>query len=361
MRWIARVLLAVVLLGTTATEAHEIGTTQATAAFSREGAWTVEFVVDPDALLTRLQVRHGLDVLPADSRALRDAALVRLLPTFVDAVDLRADGTRVQATDASYEARGALADRAQAPGLVRLRGTMPAGTRDVTLAYGLAVGTFALVARVDDGPAQTLWLEGGRPGPAISLAAPPPPLTTRAVVVRYLTLGFTHIVPEGTDHVLFVLGLFLLSARWRPLLLQVSAFTVAHSITLGLTMIGLVSLPARVVEPMIALSIAYVAIENLMTSDLKSWRVALVFAFGLLHGMGFAGVLRDVGLPRADFLPALVSFNLGVEAGQMAVVAMACAALAWWRQSADYRRLVVQPLSVVIAIAGIYWTCQRLL
>ena len=128
-------------------------------------------------------------------------------------------------------------------------------------------------------------------------------------------LGFTHIVPDGLDHVLFVLGLFLLTGRARSILWQVSAFTAAHSITLGLSLYGVITAPASLVEPMIALSIAYVAIENLFLSELRTWRLALVFAFGLLHGMGFAGALRDLGLPRSEFLTALVTFNLGVEGG----------------------------------------------
>ena len=113
---------------------------------------------------------------------------------------------------------------------------------------------------------------------------------------------------------------------------------------------------------MIALSIAYVAIENVVTTELKSWRVALVFSFGLLHGMGFAGVLHDLGLPRADFLAALLTFNLGVEAGQLTVVALAFALVAYWRRNGvSYRRFVVQPASVAIAVLGLYWTVQRLL
>ena len=162
----------------------------------------------------------------------------------------------------------------------------------MTFAYGLALGAYAFNVRIGDGPVQTYWLDRMRPSPGISLIAPPPPLTGRQVAWQYFTLGFTHIVPQGTDHILFVLGIFLLSARWRSILLQVSTFTIAHSITLGLTMYGVVSLPARIVEPMIALSIAYVALENFVTSELKPWRLALVFSFGLLHGMGFAGVLR---------------------------------------------------------------------
>jgi hypothetical protein len=108
------------------------------------------------------------------------------------------------------------------------------------------------------------------------------------------------------------------------------------------------------------LSIAYVAIENLMTSELKPWRLALVFSFGLLHGMGFAGVLRDLGLPRSQFLTALLTFNVGVEAGQLAVIALASWAVLYWRRNRQtYRRLVVQPVSLAIALTGVYWTLQR--
>jgi hypothetical protein len=142
----------------------------------------------------------------------------------------------------------------------------------------------------------------------------------RAGDPRVPALGYTHILPKGTDHILFVLGIFLLSTRWRPILAQVTAFTVAHTITLGLTIYGIVSLSPRIVEPLIALSIVYVAVENVVTPELRPWRVALVFAFGLLHGMAFAGVLSQLGLPRTEFLTALLCFNAGVELGQLSVI-----------------------------------------
>src|SRR6185369_628571 len=174
----------------------------------------------------------------------------------------------------------------------------------------------------------------------------------REVARQYFALGYTHILPQGTDHILFVLGIFLLSARWRSILLQVSTFTIAHSITLGLTMYGVVSLPARIVEPMIALSIAYVALENFVTSELKPWRLALVFSFGLLHGMGFAGVLKALGLPRSEFLTALLTFNLGVEGGQLTVIGIACLCVIWFRHHNWYHRRIVVPASMVIAAIG---------
>ena len=232
----------------------------------------------------------------------------------------------------------------------------------MTFAYGLALGAYALNVRIGDGPVQTFWLEGAHPSPRVSLVAPPPPLTATEVARQYFALGYTHIVPKGTDHILFVLGIFLLRARWKSIVLQVSTFTIAHSITLGLTMYGIVSLPARIVEPMIALSVAYVAIENLATSELKAWRLALVFSFGLLHGMGFAGVLRELGLPHSQFLTALVTFNAGVEAGQLSVIAIAWVAIASLRRNESrYRMFVVRPASLAIALIGLYWTIQRIL
>src|SRR4029453_16430524 len=176
-------------------------------------------------------------------------------------------------------------------------------------------------------------------------------------IARYAALGFTHIVPHGLDHMLFVLGLFLLTRRARPLLVQISAFTIAHSITLGLTLYQVIVGPPAIVEPLIAISIAYVAIENIVMADLRAWRVVLVFAFGLLHGMGFAGALGELGLPRADVLTALVGFNAGVELGQLTVIAAAYALVGWrWGRRDWYRRIVVVPASAVIAGVAVYWT-----
>ena len=193
------------------------------------------------------------------------------------------------------------------------------------------------------------------------LHAPPPP-TRAEVIQQYLVLGFTHILPKGLDHILVVLGLFLLSMKPLTILKQVTAVTVAHSITLGLTIYGVVSLSPRIVEPLIALSIVYVTVENLVLTEAKPWRIAVVFAFGLLHGMGFAGVLRELGLPRSEFVTALVSFNVGVEGGQLTVIALAYLAVGWrFGKAPWYRRWVTVPASAMIGVVGLYWTVQRLL
>jgi HupE / UreJ protein len=179
------------------------------------------------------------------------------------------------------------------------------------------------------------------------------------VVWQYLKLGFSHILPEGTDHILFVLGLFLLSCRIKPLLWQVTAFTLAHSITLGLSMYGVIRLPTQIVEPLIALSIVFVAAENICTTELKPWRLAVVFCFGLIHGLGFSSVLLSLGLPRTQFLPALLAFNSGVELGQLAVISAAFLCVGWWRNREWYRRVIVVPASTIIAFTGLLWTFQR--
>ena len=353
-------LFAMVLavVSVTSVRAHEIGTTQVTATFGSDGAYQLDIVVDPDALLTRLQVASGQSASSARSRTDRDQRIDAFAAVFLQHTRIHFDGVAASPAFA-YVPSSALGDLAKAPSLVRLSGHMPSNAQAFTLAYGLATGSFAANVHIGDSAPTTYWLEGTEESSPMSLAAKAP-ATRRAIAWQYFSLGYTHILPKGLDHILFVVGIFLLSARLRSILLQVSAFTIAHSITLGLTMYGIVSLPARVVEPMIALSIAYVAIENLCTTQLKSWRVALVFSFGLLHGMGFAGVLRELGLPRSDYLAALLTFNVGVEAGQLTVIALAFAAVAYWRRDpSSYRRFVVQPASIAIALAGVYWTIQR--
>jgi hydrogenase/urease accessory protein HupE len=144
---------------------------------------------------------------------------------------------------------------------------------------------------------------------------------------EWIVLGFRHILPLGVDHILFVLGLFLLAPRWKPLLRQTITFTIAHSITLGVASMGWVKVPATPVEILIAVSIAWVGIENLLVKDLGKGRVALVGAFGLIHGFGFAGVLQEwLPADQPEKLPgALFGFNVGVEFGQIAVLLMAFA------------------------------------
>ncbi|MCC6462927.1 MAG: HupE/UreJ family protein [Saprospiraceae bacterium] len=176
----------------------------------------------------------------------------------------------------------------------------------------------------------------------------------------YLKLGFTHILPLGLDHILFVLSIFFLSPRLSTVIGQATAFTVAHSITLGLAMYGYITPLPAVIEPIIALSIFFVAVENMLVRELKPGRIAIVFLFGLVHGMGFAGVLTELGLPPSDYLVSLLSFNIGVELGQLAIILGAWWLVGhWFSAKAWYRQRVVHPVSALIALVALYWTIER--
>ena len=186
-------------------------------------------------------------------------------------------------------------------------------------------------------------------------------ISTAEVSWIYLKLGFMHILPLGVDHILFILGLFFLSPKLKPLLTQITCFTIAHTITLGLSVYNIISLPSYIVEPIIAASIIYVAIENLKTSSLSKWRIVVVFLFGLIHGMGFAGALKELGLPESQFLNALLTFNIGVELGQITVVIIAFLAVGLWFKSKEwYHKRIVIPASAVIAVIAAYWTVERI-
>ncbi len=187
------------------------------------------------------------------------------------------------------------------------------------------------------------------------------PVGIWGVSLRYVRLGFTHIIPDGYDHALFVLGLFLLTPRIKSLLWQITAFTVAHSLTLTLATLKIANIPASIVEPTIALTIAFVAIENMFLSKARPWRAGVAFVFGLVHGLGFASALGEVGLPTGQLAAGLVAFNVGVECGHMAVLAAAFVLLGWARGKPWYRARVAIPISVVIAGISLTWMVQRML
>lgn len=220
-----------------------------------------------------------------------------------------------------------------------------------------------------DGRRMTRWLVAGQLSPDFALQGGGP---TRAQstqeqqveawtsALQYLRFGFEHILPKGLDHVLFVIGLYLGTRSLRQLLLMVTSFTVAHSLTLILASFGAVRVPAAIVEPAIAVSIAWIAMENLLWPNPGRWRPLVVFGFGLLHGLGFAAALSELGLPKAGFLGALVAFNVGVELGQLAVVAAALLVTGWFRGRSEYRKAIVVPVSLAIAALALLWTVQRL-
>jgi hydrogenase/urease accessory protein HupE len=217
-----------------------------------------------------------------------------------------------------------------------------------------------------------VWGDKAPTGPASGVAATPRSTARSAIVDPdalpwygqvglYLKLGFHHIVPEGADHILFVLGLFFLGVTWRKLLSQTTVFTIAHATTLFLSAYGIFSLPSRFVEPLIAASIAFIAIENIVKPRLGWGRLAIVFGFGLIHGLGFASSLSDIPFPKRDFIVALLGFNVGVDCGQLFVIALAFLAVGWFRNERWFRRRIAIPCSCAIAAVGVYWAVDRVM
>lgn len=236
----------------------------------------------------------------------------------------------------------------------------------VTFSWAPSLGSLIVRQATGDSPSArdtlyAVYLSPGERSDGVNLTGATQ-ISFADIIYRYLHSGFVHIIPLGLDHILFVLGLFLFSLSGRVLFYQISLFTLAHTLTLALSSLGIVRISAQIVEPLIALSIAYVAIETIWAKGrFHLQRALLIIGFGLLHGMGFASVLADFGLPDAQFIPALISFNIGVEIGQLAIIAPLYILMRWLRPPARFYRMIVQiPASVVIASIGLYWTAERL-
>lgn len=239
---------------------------------------------------------------------------------------------------------------------------LPTGGDSISVEWPAARGA-VLIRQMGAGsdPAYADYLASGGTSNAFSLAIKAPPAVTD-VITTYVHSGIIHIIPDGLDHILFVIGLLAYSLSGRALIWQVSLFTVAHTLTLGLASLGWVTISGDVVEPLIALSIAWIGIENMRQKKpgLRLSRAVVVFGFGLLHGLGFASVLSDFGLPNTAFIVGLVSFNVGVEIGQLLIVlpiffAIKALKLSPWA----FRRGFQLPVSVAISAIGLFWVAER--
>ena len=354
--------------------AHDLDYALATATFRMDGTYQIEAVFHIAAFVLETEPGHLPLEVWAQLRDMSDEDLSGRIDfaegQFKERLRLRF-GTQVVEPESILfpspelvrEDGLTLAPRRAPP--VQIRGTLPEGAEDFTVTFPYQAGIFWLEVNAPDGPPAGQFIGAGResmPLPIIVGEAGIEVLTPgwAALLQTYFLLGFQHILPRGLDHVLFVLGLFLLCTRWRPLLTQVTAFTVAHSVTLALSFYQIVSLPVSVVEPLIALSITVVAVENILTSRLHPWRTGLVFAFGLLHGLGFASVLGNLLAPGRETAIALASFNIGVEAGQLAVILLALLAVGHFQSRDWYRHRVSIPASCCIAVVGLFWTIERI-
>lgn len=350
--------------------AHVFTITNVLALHKSDGTFQIDMIVDVDALALGVPPTSDSKLVMEALQGLTPEELQRAIQQARDTVerrtDIRFDDQKV-AAQITFPQHGSVPPDAEFPSLLgiiaRLEGEIPEGAEEFTFAASRAWASVNLTILDQSALNGVRYPLGpGEKSEPFKLGRQPEDGSPQGGgVFRYLILGFEHIIPEGVDHVLFVLGLFLLSTRLKSLLWQVTAFTIAHSVTLALAIYGIVDLPAHIVEPLIALSIAYVAVENIVTTELKPWRPIVVFLFGLLHGMGFAGVLRELGLPRQDFAAALILFNVGVELGQLAVIALAFLAVGWFRHRPWYRKAIVIPVSSVIAAVGLYWAVTRAL
>ena len=357
---------ALLFLAPVAVRAHGLVFTRVDAMFAEPGLVNITLEYDLGLVLPQ---RDGYFALTTATAETQQAAVTKALPEILEALQFYAGDQPLQLKLQGFTLpklpAEAFKDLAQDKSTVLhftaalpdnggpLVLVVPYGARvDHPVLFAVGTPTAGVIARcwVEEGPSEPFdWK---------TLASRPPWWRDFA---RYLRLGFKHIVPEGLDHILFVLALFFLGQTWRKLVAQTTVFTLAHATTLFLAQYGVVSLPGRYVEPLIAFSIACIALENIFSPKLGPARLALVFAFGLVHGLGFAGSLNEVKFPRDQFLMALLGFNFGVDFGQLFIIGLALLAVGWFRDRPWFRARIMVTCCVAIAGVGLFWTVQRIL
>lgn len=341
------------------------------------GEISIEIRTSIEAMLTGINAQYkntqdapqgeeydALRVLPSEPLA---EAFEPFKPELLQQLWLKADGQPVPLSIKQVDIPEAGYTKVPRASVIVLSGQIATDTENLQWYYPAAFGDNAVrVRQVNEAKEQWhwsdwQWIRKDAPSMPFSLSEVFRQPSVLGTVVSYIEIGFTHILPKGLDHILFIIGIFLFSARLKPLFWQVTMFTIAHTITLGLSMNGIVSLPANIVEPLIALSIAYIGVENIFARKMHNSRLLLVFAFGLLHGLGFAGVLSDFGMPDDAFAIALISFNVGVELGQVAIIMAGYFLLSKWFGAKEwYRTAVIIPGSLLISVVGLYWFVERL-
>jgi len=432
LRWLSTVVLVCVGLVNAAT-AHEV--LPSVADMERQNDRLVfDLRVNLESFLAEIDLAEVTDTNDTDAsdtydtlRALEPAALEEAFrafwPQMAAGIDLQVDGARLDTQLDAVSAGEVGNTELVRPSTFRFSAALPADAAMVQVGWAPEFGALVLRQNGVDAPYDG-FLNAGALTPQIALDGGDAPSGWQSFL-RYIPVGFDHILPKGLDHILFVLGLFFLSVRMRPLVMQVSLFTLAHTITLALAALGYVNVPGNIVEPLIAASIVFIAVENIWAREISRWRPFVIFGFGLLHGMGFASVLAEFGLPDQTFVPALIGFNVGVEIGQLAVIAVMflcvavalrvdrgenvvrpglilyagliglavllsvlnpgvletalenptwvfaaplagvfalCAASIQFSDKVDsYRRFVAIPCSVAIAAVGLYWVAERVL
>jgi hypothetical protein len=363
--------------------AHEIRPAIVDFTFNKAGYYQLIIQQNIEALLAQVGDQHD-DTEQSENAAKYDR--LRQLPaeeltqefekfseTFLSKMTLKFDGKEepVRILDVEVPEVGDL-DLAR-DSVINIAGLIPEGVKSLSWQWDKSFGNAVFRVSSEDNPDlySSYLTEGKGSYPVvIFLDCSIPEYQSQAgcasqtgwwqTLINYIAVGFDHIVPKGLDHILFVVGLFLLSTRLKPLLIQVTSFTLAHSVTLALGIFGVISISPAIVEPLIAASIVYVCVENIFHERLSRLRPVLVFLFGLLHGLGFASVLTEFGLTQGNFVSGLIGFNIGVELGQLSVIA-ACFLLFgyWFGKKSWYHARITIPASIVIALIAAYWFIER--
>ena len=360
--------------------AHTMTLTEVTVTFATPGKLDVKIGIDLTQILGSPDRYYQFVTEP---EAVQQAAVRTLLPQVLAGLQLIVGSTPLklelkQFSTATANKTLILDSQMSTLSTFRFTAALPASQEPLKLMVPIGAPIDYPVVYTLQVPAahvsMTRWLEDGAhesepydwagqaPGGAPSahnVSVIPDSLPWTRQTVLYLRLGFKHIVPEGADHILFVLGLFFLGITWRKLLSQTTVFTIAHATTLFLSTYGIFRLPSHFVEPGIAISIAWIAIENVFKPRLGPSRLAVVFGFGLVHGLGFASSLRDIPFPKHDFIVALLGFNFGVDFGQLFVIAVAFMLVGRFRNESWFRSRIAIPCSLVIAAIGLVWVIQR--
>lgn len=244
------------------------------------------------------------------------------------------------------------------------------GPGDLTIHWSGEEESELIILTEDSEDGEVVSVLPGNAFTLLRLAAPVPETVGQEVkqpgppgqsaFLGWIKAGYLHVVPVGFDHILFILGMFLMAPKWKPLLLQSTMFTLAHSLTLALSVLGWVDLPEKLLQVLIAFSIAFIGIENLVAPKLGRLRMGIVLGFGLVHGIGIASglgeKLRD--LPRAKLTEPLIGYNLGVEFAQITILA---AAFLFFLPLKKWEKRAFTTGSVVISLAGIAWMVERLM
>ncbi len=370
--WVLRVLATATslafLLASGQARAHEVGLSRGDYVSSAAGLdVTLAFARrDAIALLPALDTDRDGHIAPEELASQGAALAERVLA-----------GVRVRAGDAPCDAEPSGARLVEEDG-IEVTGsfacTASAAIAPLEIALSLlddlSTGHRHLARLSRDGHPDEAMLHRREPSMRAAARAPgdsPPPGGEEAsrspAVLAFFVIGIEHIL-FGWDHVVFIVGLALVAGfgahRARGIFLAVTAFTVAHSITLALAVMGVIVPSGRVIEPLIALSVAYVGVENFLVKDpSKRWRVTL--PFGLVHGFGFAGALGEVGLPPGKTPAALLLFNLGVEAGQIAILAVLLPLVFYLAKKPAYSTWGVRVASGAIILAGLFWFAERVI